>query len=140
MKNSNLTASLEDYIETIYIATIEHRTIKGVELAKILNISRPSVSEALSKLVAKDLIEYESYGNITLTQKGIIQAKKIYAKHNILKTFFETILNVDSQVASDNACKIEHIISQDILNKIKDLTSYCNENPKLLEDFKKGIK
>ena len=136
MGDSNLTAGLEDYIEAIYIASVEHKAIKGVELAKILNISRASVSEALSKLVSKGLIEYESYGNITLTKKGIIQAKKVYAKHNILRVFFETVLNINSEEASKNACKIEHIISQDILDKIKKLTLFYNENPEILEKFK----
>ncbi len=136
MKNSNLTAGLEDYIEVIYIASIEHREIKGVELAKMLNISRASVSEALAKLVSKGLIEYESYGNITLTKKGISLAKKVYAKHNILRAFFETVLGINTEEASENACKIEHIVSQDILDKIEKLTLFCNENPDIMEKFK----
>ena len=133
MKNSNLTSGLEDYIEAIYIASSENKTIKGVELAKILKISRASVSEALSKLVAKGLIEYKSYGNIMLTKNGITQAKKVYAKHNILRAFFETVLDIKPEEASDNACKIEHIISKNVLDKIEKLTLYYNETPDALE-------
>ncbi len=136
MNNINLTAGLEDYIEAIYIASIENKTIKGVELAKLLNISRASVSEALAKLVAKGLIEYESYGNITLTKNGIVQAKKVYAKHNILKTFFETVLDIKPEEASENACKIEHIISQDIIKKIEKLTLYCSEDSEFTKKFR----
>ena len=139
MSEKNLTAGLEDYIEAIYIASSENKTIKGVELAKILNISRASVSEALSKLVAKGLIEYKSYGNITLTKSGILQAKKVYAKHNILRTFFETVLGIEPQEAGDNACKIEHIVSQDVLNKIEKLTLYCSENPEVLDKIKNHL-
>ena len=136
MNEDILTSGLEDYIEAIYIVSIKNETIKGVQLAKMLNISRASVSEALSKLVSKGLIEYKSYGNITLTKNGIILAKKVYAKHNILKIFFETVLGVNEEDAGKIACKIEHIVSQDILDKIEKLTLFCNKTPEFLEKFK----
>lgn len=135
-KNKNLTAGLEDYLEAIYIAAIENKAIKSVELAHMLNISRASVSEAIAKLVSKGLINYESYGLVTLTPKGTYEAKKVYDTHKILKSFFETVLNISPDEASDNACKIEHIISQNILNEIKEFTSFCNKNPDILKKYR----
>ncbi len=124
MKEKSLTAGLEDYIEAIYVAEIEKRPLKGAELARTLNISRASVSEALAKLVSKGLITYESYGTVTLTPKGKSEAIKVYNTHNILKNFFEAVLGISPEEASENACRIEHIISPNILKRIGDFTSF----------------
>ena len=121
-EDKNLSSGLEDYIEAIYIAHINDKPLKGAELARQLNISRASVSEALSKLVSKELINYNSYETISITEKGIKEAKKVYQKHNIIKDFFTNVLNIEKEEASENACKIEHIISQNILDKMKDFT------------------
>lgn len=75
-KESNLTSGLEDYIETIYMSHLNDTPLKGAELARQLCVSRASVSEALSKLVAKGLIRYNSYESIALTPQGINEAKK----------------------------------------------------------------
>ena len=137
MKRSNLSAGLEDYIEAIYIAEINKKTLKGAELARMLNISRASVSEALSKLVSKGLIKYESYGTVSLTPMGTKEAQNVYTKHKILKNFFETVLGISPDEATENACKIEHIVSEEILRRIDTLTLHCNENPNIAKLFKK---
>ena len=134
-----LTAGLEDYLEAIYIIG-ENNIVKGIDIARMMNISRASVSEALSKLVSKGLITYESYGEIKFTQKGLTEAKQIYNTHNILKSFFQTVLCIGSDEASENACKIEHIISENVLVKIKDFTDYCNNNPEIIEKYRQGNK
>jgi len=122
----NITSGLEDYLEEIYIAQINNTPMKGADLARKLNISRASVSEALSRLVAKNLISYSSYEAISLTQTGVDEAEKVYRKHRILKEFFEKVLNIEPAEAGENACKIEHIISQNIIGKMKDFTdNYC---------------
>lgn len=136
-KESNLTSGLEDYIETIYMSHLSDIPLKGAELARQLNISRASVSEALSKLAAMGLIKYNRYEAITLTSQGFYEAKKVYNKHHILKKFFETVLDIPSPQAGENACKIEHIISEQILNEISKFTKYCEQNTQILENYKK---
>ncbi len=136
MANKELTAGLEDYLEAIYIAKQENKTVKGINIARMLNISRASVSEALSKLVSKGLITYESYGVISFTSVGFSEAEKVYNKHNILKSFFQTVLNISPDEASENACKIEHIISKNVLAEIKDFTCYCNNNPEIISKYR----
>lgn len=121
-KVQNLSSGLEDYIEAIYTSHLNNNLLKGADLARKLKISRASVSEALSKLVNKGLITYNSYESISLTDKGIEEAKKVYEKHNALKDFFETVLKIPSEEAGENACKIEHIISQNVLNKLIQFT------------------
>lgn len=137
MENGHLSSGLEDYLEVIYIAHLSKTALKGAELARKLNISRASVSEALSKLAAKKYIDYSSYGLISLTQSGIHEAAKIYRKHNLLKDFFEQILGVEKTEAEENACKIEHIISQEILDKISLFMDFYVSNPKFAQEYKK---
>ena len=137
--SSNLSSGLEDYIEAIYVAYINQTPLKGADLARKLNITRASVSEALAKLVAKKLIKYNSYEAITITKEGIEEAQKVYKKHHILKDFFEQVLFVSSDMASDNACRIEHIISQDILDRIENFTKICKENKNLSNTIKNEI-
>lgn len=136
MADNRLTAGLEDYLETIFVAASENKSVKGIDIAKMLNISRASVSEALSKLVSKGLITYESYGTISFTPTGLSEAQKVYDTHNTLKSFFQTVLNISPEEAGENACKIEHIISDNILKGIKDFTEYCNNHPEIIDEFK----
>lgn len=131
----SISSGLEDYIETIYVYSLKNEYLKGADLARILNISRASVSEALSKLVSKGLIKYNSYEVITLTQKGFEEGKSVYSKHHTLKDFFETVLNVESTEAGENACKIEHIVSKNILTKMEKLTNFFKKHKKLLDVY-----
>lgn len=137
LKTKQLTSGLEDYLEEIYIAHLNDTPLKGAELARKLKISRASVSEALSRLVSKDLIKYNSYESIMLTPTGLEEAKIVYEKHSIIKDFFESVLCVSSSEASENACKIEHIISQSILDKMIRFTAFCSANKEIVERFKK---
>lgn len=136
-KTQTLSSGLEDYLEEIYVAYLNDTPLKGAELARKLSISRASVSEALSKLVTKDLIKYNSYESISLTKKGIEEAQRIYATHHILKNFFEEVLEIQPDEASENACKIEHIISQNILNKTIEFTKFYQKNKELIMKLKK---
>ncbi len=133
----NLSSGLEDYLEAIYISHINNEPLKGAELARKLNISRASVSEALSKLVAKSLIKYSSYEAIAITQSGIDEAMKVYTKHHTLEHFFEKVLGIEKAEASENACKIEHIVSQNILDEMQDFTQFCQKHTEILELYKK---
>ena len=135
----NLSSGLEDYIEAIYVAYLSQTPLKGAELARKLNISRASVSEALAKLVAKELIKYNSYEAIALTPKGIEEAKKVYAKHHTLKEFFETVLLISPEEAGENACKIEHIVSENILNKMIKLTQFVKAQPGISDTIKEEL-
>ena len=133
---TNLTSGLEDYIEEIYIAQINNKPLKAAELARKLNISRASVSEALAKLVEKKVINYNRYETISLTNEGIEKAQKVLEKHNLIEEFFEKVLGIDKKEASENACKIEHIISQNVLVEIKKFTDFCKNNNDILERYK----
>lgn len=132
---NTLSSGLEDYIETIYLSTKNGEMLKGADLARKLGVSRASVSEALSKLVSKKLIKYNSYEAITLTKAGDEEAQKVYEKHYVLKEFFEKVLDVDSSEASENACKIEHFVSKNILCSMQKFTKFFVKHKKILEAY-----
>ena len=121
---NELTASLEDYLEAICNFTDRGINPRAVDIAKELSVSRASVTEALKKLAFKGFINYDRYEMLSLTQSGKILAKKIVSKHMILQRFFEERLGLSSQEASENACKIEHVITENAFNKIAE---YIND-------------
>ena len=135
---NNLTASLEDYLEIIYNSIETNNSIKAVEIAKRLNISRASVSEALTRLSDKGLIVYEGHKGITITEEGRKKAKKVIVKHNTLSAFFENTLGITKEIAEESACKMEHVISEDVFKRIAQFQKYCEENNTFVENFKKG--
>lgn len=130
---TSLSSGMEDYIELIYLSTLKKEQLKGADLARKLDISRASVSEVLAKLTSKKLIIYNENKTISLTTEGKKEAKKVYSKHHILKTFFETVLNIPSETAEENACKIEHIISKQILNRMETFTKFFQSHKKILD-------
>ena len=86
-----LTSSLEDYLEVICNYLNENKTVRAIDISKKLNVSRASVTEALKKLASKDLLLYDRYGSITMTEKGFEEAKKVISKHTTLQKFFEKV-------------------------------------------------
>ena len=118
MVKHELSASLEDYLEAIYIIKKELNVVRTKELAKRLNVSLPSVTEAIKKLSENKFLKYKKYGHIVLTKKGGGKARGIYHKHRILLNFFTNVLNVDKGIAEIDACKTEHMLSQTTLNKL----------------------
>jgi len=115
-----ITKSLEDYLEYIHNKISSEKTVKAIDIANKFNVSRPTVSEALIRLADMDLIIYEGRKGIKITQKGIEQAKKTVKKHEILSSFFVNILKIDSTLADKNACKIEHVIDDELIEKMNE--------------------
>ena len=126
-----LSQSLEDYLEIIYNKIQENNKVKAIDIARELNVSRASVTEALNKLCDKKFINYEKYGEIIITEIGIKKAKEIVALHKELTEFFGN-LGIEYKEAEDVACKIEHIVSANIKRRILAFNKFCKNNP----DFK----
>ena len=138
--SENLSASLEDYLEIICNLLETSQSVKAVEIAKRLNISRASVSEALVKLANKNLIVYEGHKGITITSEGLKKAKEVIDKHNTLTSLFELVLGFDHITAEENACKIEHIINKEVFDRINNFLLYCKNNEKFISGFKEEYK
>ena len=108
MKNK-LSQSLEDYLEIIYNKIKENSSVKAIDISRQLNVSRASVTEALNEL-------------------GIKKAKEIVSRHNELSLFLKN-LGVCDVEAEETACKIEHIISDNVQKRIKAFNKFCKQNP-----------
>lgn len=119
MKTKRYSESLENYLETIYMFGGEN--VKSVDLANHLNVSRASVNNAVNSLIEKKLVSKALYGHISLTDQGKIVAKKVLEKHELLKRFLIEVLNVEAKQAEDEACGIEHVISDYTASQIKKL-------------------
>lgn len=127
-----LTASLEDYLEIIGNHSSSKR-IRAIDISKQLNVSRASVSEALKKLAQKGYINHAKYNDIVLTELGLQKASDIRAKHSILQSFFENLLGLTKEEASENACKIEHVITD---NAFKQISKYLEKHQNLWTSLK----
>ncbi len=121
-----LTASLEDYLEIIYILGQNSKSVGVTDIAKALFISKPSVTRAVSTLKDEKFLNQEKYGKISLTEKGIQAAKTIYDKHKIISEFLTRVLGIDSQTAEIDACKIEHILSHKTIKSIENFLKTKN--------------
>lgn len=113
-----LTPSLEDYLESIWIIGLTKKVVRVKNIAEFLSLRTASVIGAIKILSEKGLVIHESYGYIELTNKGIIEAKKIYEKHKTLSKFFNEMLGVDLRTATKDACQFEHYISKRTMNRI----------------------
>lgn len=116
MKNSE---SMEMYLETIHILEKSYGHAHVGEIAKRLGVSKPSVSQATNYLKDKGLVNKEAYGTITLTKKGKEFSKQIFDNHQLISLFLEHSLELTPEEADKNACRMEHVLSGDILEAMK---------------------
>lgn len=137
MEKLKLSASLEDYLEIIYNSIKYNETVKAVDIARELNVSRASVTEALNRLSDKGLINYGRYQTITITDMGMKIAEDVVNRHSSLSSFFEEVLGASLKESEENACRIEHIISAELLDRIESYVGYARENPGVAQEFKK---
>lgn len=113
-----LAESGEMYLETIYVLTRKSTSVRSVDIAESMGYSKPSVSRAIGILKAGEYINVDRSGFITLTEKGIEAAESLYERHTILTSLLVS-LGVDRETASEDACKIEHVISRESFEAIK---------------------
>ena len=128
MTACKITASLEDYLESIYNHIQAKQGVKAVDISRDLGVSRSSVTETLHKLAERGLVNYSHYGVISLTDEGLEIAKEVLQKHLILSEFFENILGVDAVEAQENACRIEHVISEDAFARLIAFTEFSQQH------------
>ena len=114
----SLYESGEMYLETIFVLTQDGKSVRAIDVCDQMGYSKPSVSRALGILKKSGHILVDKNGYLTLTDDGVKVAKKIYERHKILTEVLVS-LGVSHDVASDDACKIEHHISDESFEAIK---------------------
>lgn len=113
-----LQESGEMYLETILVLSQGNKPVRSLDVANHLGYSKPSVSRAVGLLKANEFIDVSEKGHLTLTEKGLEVAQKIYDRHVVLSTLLKNI-GVSEQTALDDACRIEHVISDETFEVIK---------------------
>jgi len=109
----------ETYLETILILQEKNGAVRSVDIANELGYSKPSVSRAMGILKKSEYIEIGENGNILLTESGKQKAAEIFNRHKIITEFLMRSLGVSAELADKDACRIEHIISQEVFEKMK---------------------
>lgn len=111
--------SREMYLEAIYELEQQNGAVRIVDIAGKMGFSKPSVSRAINVLRKNGYIAHSPYGDVALTEKGRELARRVYNTHQLLTAFFTQILKLDPETAEADACRIEHVISQQALDAIE---------------------
>jgi len=110
----------ENYLETILILQSKNGSVRSIDIANELDYTKASISRAMSILKKEGYITMEEGGSIHLTDSGYQMATQIYERHRLLTEYLVKALQVEEETAVADACRIEHVISQESFHKIKD--------------------
>lgn len=121
----SIQESGEMYLESILVLSKKNPNVRAIDISEYMGFSKPSVSRALSVLKSGGFVTVSEQGHLKLTDDGKAIADKIYERHTVLTNYL-TLIGVDEEIASRDACKMEHVVSDESFNAIK-------EQVKLLE-------
>ena len=114
----HLQESGEMYLETIYVLSQQSNAVRSIDVAEHMGYSKPSVSRAVSLLKKGGYVEMDKDSFLTLTPEGYAVAQKIFERHTVISRWL-TAMGVSQKAASEDACKIEHVISDESFDAIK---------------------
>ncbi len=114
-----VTEAVENYLETILILSKQMADVHAIDICSYLGYSRPTVSIILKKMKESGLVNVDGDNHISLTDEGRAVAERIYERHTLLSEFFEH-LGVDKDTAADDACKIEHDLSDTTFSALRE--------------------
>lgn len=126
-----LTARTTDYLETIYLLSLDHDTVGVSQVAAERNVTIPTARSAIGRLKQAGYVRQERYGKVVLTGEGEARARAVYRTHRVLFRFLHAVLGVDSGDADTEACRLEHGLSQDTLSR---LVRFLDGHPELATD------
>ncbi|RLI23633.1 metal-dependent transcriptional regulator [Candidatus Bathyarchaeota archaeon] len=131
--------TVENYLETIYLISKRKGYARVSDISTALKVKAPTVTEMVQKLADRGLVMYERYKrDIRLTSKGEEKAKRVIERHRILKAFLQ-VLGVSEEVAEEDACRIEHHIHPETLERLSKFIEFVQKapkSPKWLEHFR----
>ncbi len=121
-EDHSLTRAGEDYLESIYRLSLSSdesdKSVRSVDVAEQLDVSKASVNKALNQLKDMGMVIQNRYGRVTLTDEGEKYAKIVWRSHRALRAFLEADLGVDPHVADEEACHMEHVLSADTMTRL----------------------
>ncbi len=114
------------------------------DIAQALDVKMPSVNSALKVLKEKELIKHESYGHVELTKKGQEYAREVYRRHNLISHFFQEVLGLPYEIADDDACKVEHVLSPETVENLAAFMSavedHYEDRPAWFEGYREKMR
>ncbi len=110
----------EDYLETILILQGKTGFVRSIDIANELGYSKPSISRAVGILRSDGYITVEPNGQIILTETGLAKAEQVYERHVLIRSFLMEDLGVSAENAEEDACRMEHILSEETFSKLKE--------------------
>ena len=119
-----LTRGIEDYIEAIYLLGLKRDVVRVRDIARALGVSMPSVTGMLQKLKKQKLVTQERYEPVSLTRLGRVRAERVYGRHRGLKEFLTRVLSLSQREAEEQACRMEHAVSEETLSRLGKLIEY----------------
>ena len=112
--------SPEDYLETIYMLSLHSSEVRSIDVARHLGYSKPSVSVAMKRLRENGYVNMDDNNLLTLTESGLAIARSIYERHQVISGYPMSI-GVSEETALKDACRIEHVLSEETFHKIKEI-------------------
>ena len=126
-----LSASQQDYLEAELFAVRRDKVARVRDIARSVGVGMPSVTAALKALSKRKLINYDPYQFVTLTEAGREAAEAISRRHHDLRRFFVEVLGVDEAQADANACRIEHAVDDELLDRLRSFIDFVLASPQL---------
>ena len=115
-----LSAAMQNYLEEILNLSNQLRTVRVTDIAERLNLSKASVSQALSQLREQGLIIQDRYGPVELTERGRYYGQVVKRRHEVLRSFLTEVLGLDHGIAERDACQMEHAVSSETIERLVD--------------------
>ncbi|MGB4680902.1 MAG: metal-dependent transcriptional regulator [Dethiobacteria bacterium] len=124
-----LSAAMQNYLEEILNLSTQLKTVRVTDIAERLNLSKASVSQALSQLREQGLIIQDRYGPVELTERGRYYGQIVKRRHEVLRSFLTEVLGLDHEIAERDACQMEHAVSSKTIERLVDFLidgGYCD--------------
>lgn len=123
-----LSAALENYLSIIFTQEFAHGACRASDIAKAANVARPTITSALQSLARLGYVEYSPYRLINLTEKGLLAGQKLAHRKMVLQDFFQNILQIPAQQATEVACGMEHVLPDDIMTRLRRFVLFLHHN------------
>ncbi|MFP4173677.1 MAG: metal-dependent transcriptional regulator [Candidatus Hydrogenedentota bacterium] len=131
--------TMEQYVEAIAQLLTQAKVCSVSDIAAEANVSRPAASRAVRDLAERALVEHRAYGYVDLTPEGRALAGKLDARHEALQTFLAKVLGFEDTVADEEACRLEHLINDETIERLALLTQFLSNHPRTEEDWRREL-
>ncbi|MFH1060090.1 MAG: metal-dependent transcriptional regulator [Pseudomonadota bacterium] len=138
-KPPGLTSQLEDYLETIARLLEQGRVARATDIANQLGVTRATVTSALRNLGEKGLINYQPYSQVTLTARGADLAAAIIRRHQTVSAFLQEVLRVPPGQAEADACRAEHVLSQEVIERMGRFLGFLRHCPRTGQSWRQAF-